>query len=250
MNQLFSVYDNVLNGHTVEFLDVLSIIALLFGIAVIINKNPIGSLLSLIGLFASISVYLILSGLTFIGFSYLIVYIGAVSILFLFILMLINVRTSELQSNNSNSIPLALFITILLNYTLFQLLPYYIAIFNNYNSKLNNLLYYLPTSKYTDIIAHINKNSNVSTNQIMFVTSNNWDGNMTETSHISAIGNILYTSYNMWLFITSIILLLAMVGAIVITIKQERNREINSTVECLFYTQNVKGSNPLFLKIL
>ena len=56
----------------------------------------------------------------------------------------------------------------------------------------------------------------------MYVTSNNWDGNLTETSHISTIGNVLYTSYNMWLFIASIILLLAMTGAIIITIKQEK----------------------------
>lgn len=228
MNQLLAIYDILSNGYTVEYLDVLSVIALLFGISVIINKNPIASLLSLIGLFASISVYLILSGLTFIGFSYLIVYIGAVSILFLFILMLINIRTSELQSNNWNSIPLALFVTILLNYALFQLLPYYIAIINNYNSKISNLIYYLPTSKYNDIITHINKTVDVNTSNVMFVTSNSWDGNMTETSHISTIGNILYTSYNMWLFIASMILLLAMVGAIIITIKQERNREISS----------------------
>ena len=140
MNQLLAIQDILSNGYTVEFLDVLSIIALIFGITVITNKNPIASLLSLIGLFASISVYLILSGLTFIGFSYLIVYIGAVSILFLFILMLINIRTSELQSNNWNSIPLALFVTILFNYTLFQLLPYYIAIINSYNRKISNLL--------------------------------------------------------------------------------------------------------------
>ncbi|KAH9806657.1 NADH dehydrogenase subunit 6 [Melampsora americana] len=138
--------------YTVEFLDILSVIAVLFGITVIVNKNPIGSLLFLIGLFASISVYLILSGLTFIGFSYLIVYIGAVSILFLFILMLINIRTSELQSNNVNSIPLALFI-------------------GSYN--YNNIL---PSVK------------NIDTSNIMFVT---------KTSHISTIGNILYTSYNM-----------------------------------------------------
>jgi NADH-ubiquinone oxidoreductase chain 6 len=100
MHQLFTVYDLISNGYTIEFLDILSIIALLFGIAVITTKNPIGSLMSLIGLFASISTYLIMSGLTFIGFSYLIVYIGAVSILFLFILMLIDIRASELQSNN------------------------------------------------------------------------------------------------------------------------------------------------------
>ena len=54
---------------------------------------------------------------------------------------------------------------------------------------------------------------------IMYVTSNNWDGYMTETSHIAAIGAILYTVYNIWLLLASIILLLAMVGAIIITIK-------------------------------
>jgi len=169
---MFTIYENYFSGYTVEFLDILSIIAVLFGITVIVNKSPIGSLLFLIGLFASISVYLILSGLTFIGFSYLIVYIGAVSILFLFILMLINIRTSELQSNNVNSIPLALFITILFNYALFQLLPYYMAILNSYNSKLSNILYYLPTSKYNDIIMNTSKNLDINTHNIMFVTSN------------------------------------------------------------------------------
>lgn len=208
----WSIHEYYFSGYTVEFLDILSVIAVLFGITVIVNKNPIGSLLFLIGLFASISVYLILSGLTFIGFSYLIVYIGAVSILFLFILMLINIRTSELQSNNVNSIPLALFIGILWNYSLFQLLPYTLSI------NTNNWL--LGSYNYNNVLPAVN---NIDTSNIMFVTSNNWDGTMTETSHISTIGNILYTSYNMWLFLASIILLLAMVGAIIITIKQENN---------------------------
>ena len=56
---------------------------------------------------------------------------------------------------------------------------------------------------------------------IAFVTSKTWDGSLAETSHITSIGNIMYTSYSIWLIITSIILLLAMVGAIVITIKQK-----------------------------
>lgn len=227
MNHLLSIYDIISNGYSVEYLDVLSTIALLFGIGVIINKNPIASLMSLIGLFASISVYLILTGLTFIGFSYLIVYIGAVSILFLFILMLINIRTSELQSINLNSIPLALFVTILLNYALFRILPYYVAIIHSYNSKISNIMYYLPTSKYKDIIAstRLYENQNVNIGNVMFVTSNNWDGNMTEISHISTLGNILYTSYNIWLFIASIILLLAMIGAIIITLNKDSDMQ-------------------------
>ena len=56
---------------------------------------------------------------------------------------------------------------------------------------------------------------------IQFVTSNIWDGNLTENSHITSIGNVMYTNYSIWLLITSIILLLAMVGSIVITIKQK-----------------------------
>jgi NADH-ubiquinone oxidoreductase chain 6 len=116
----------------------ISIFAVFCAISVIINKNPIISVLFLIGLFASISCYLIMLGLSFIGLSYLIVYIGAVSILFLFILMLINIRISELQSETNNSIPLTIIIGISLSYSLFQLLPYDIAILSNINSSLNN----------------------------------------------------------------------------------------------------------------
>jgi NADH-ubiquinone oxidoreductase chain 6 len=107
----------------VYILSILSIIAIIFGISVIVNKNPIISILFLIGLFGSISSYLIILGLTFIGLSYLIVYIGAVSILFLFILMLINIRISELQSNTSNSISLTILSSISISYCLFEIFP-------------------------------------------------------------------------------------------------------------------------------
>jgi NADH-ubiquinone oxidoreductase chain 6 len=54
---------------------------------------------------------------------------------------------------------------------------------------------------------------------LLFVNSNSWDNNLVETNHISSIGNILYSSHNIWLIISSFILLLAMVGTIAITIK-------------------------------
>lgn len=62
------------------------------------------SVLFLIGLFGNVASYLILIGLGFMGLAYLVVYLGAISILFLFILMLINIRISELQSNTRNTI--------------------------------------------------------------------------------------------------------------------------------------------------
>ena len=128
---LYIVNEMTFNGYNVFNLDLLYIIAILLGILVIISKNPIVSVLFLIGLFLSISAYLILTGLNFIGLSYLLVYIGAVSILFLFILMLINIRISELQSNTNNSIPLSIIMVISFNYPIFLILPYNIAILSN-----------------------------------------------------------------------------------------------------------------------
>jgi NADH-ubiquinone oxidoreductase chain 6 len=64
---------------------------------------------------------------------------------------------------------------------------------------------------------------NTDKNDLCFITSKIWDGNLAESNHITAIGNIMYTNYNIWLIIASFILLLAMVGAIVITIKPRKN---------------------------
>src|SRR6195952_409761 len=140
MNSLYILIETYTNGYRVETLDLISLISILCGILVIISKNPVVSVLFLIGLFLSISTYLMVLGLNFIGLSYLLVYVGAVSILFLFILMLINVRISELLSNTRNSIPLAIFITISFNYPVYQILPYSIASFNSYTVDLNNTL--------------------------------------------------------------------------------------------------------------
>src|SRR5256714_12771067 len=128
---LYIVNEMTFNGYSAYNLDLLYIIAILLGILVIISKNPIVSVLFLIGLFLSISAYLILTGLNFIGLSYLLVYIGAVSILFLFILMLINVRISELLTESINSIPLAILIGSFFNFFINSVLPYMMITHNN-----------------------------------------------------------------------------------------------------------------------
>ena len=219
MNNLYILTETYNNGFKTEILDFISLIAIICGIFIIITKNPIISVLFLIGLFLSISSYLILLGVNFIGISYILVYIGAVSILFIFILMLINIRISELLNETNNNIPLAILSTIAFNYPIYHILPYNIAIFKNYTININNIFYdilYNNFSDYFNKIFNYHNNDNIS-----FVTSNTWDGNIIETIHINTIGNIIYTNYSIWIIITSIILLLAMIGAIVIIIKQK-----------------------------
>jgi NADH-ubiquinone oxidoreductase chain 6 len=219
MNNLFILNEIFTNGYSVSIINILSIISVLCGIFVIVSKNPIVSVLFLIGLFLSISSYLIIIGISFIGLSYLLVYVGAVSILFIFILMLINIRVSELISDTSNSIPLAILVSIAFNYTVYQSLPYSITS-SNYTLDINNILLNIIYNNYKTNIVYIRTNDLIN-DELFFISSKMWDGNLTEYSHITSIGNIMYTSYSIWLILTSIILLLAMIGAIIITIKQK-----------------------------
>lgn len=205
MLNLFVLHD-LFNGSWLGFLDLLAIVSVILGLFIIVTKNPVISVLFLILLFSSIAGYLILLGVKFIGISYLLVYVGAVSILFLFILMLINIRVSELISDTNNNIPLAL-VTILT----------FVVLFTTVMPEVTNKSGMMGQEVYT-LLQDI-----VNTDNLEYVTSKNWDGNLLDNTDIISIGNIMYTSYSIWLLITSIILLLAMVGAIVITIKQKIN---------------------------
>jgi NADH-ubiquinone oxidoreductase chain 6 len=115
---LYIVSVDLINGLYPIVLDVLSLIAIFSGVLVITTKNPIVSVLFLISLFLVIAVYLIMVGIHFIGLAYLLVYVGAISILFLFTLMLMNIRVVELISYTSNSLPLALFFSLTIFYVL------------------------------------------------------------------------------------------------------------------------------------
>jgi NADH-ubiquinone oxidoreductase chain 6 len=192
------------SGFFVEFLDIIIIISFLSGIFTIIAKNPIVSVLYLILLFSSIACYLIFINIKFIGISYLLVYVGAVSILFLFILMLINIRVSELINDTNNNIPLGILAILILFIPLSNLLPDNKILLSKDGMDINSV-----------ITSIINKEP------LLYVSSYTWDGVIIDISDIASIGNIMYTSYSMWLILTSVILLLAMVGSIVITIKQK-----------------------------
>jgi NADH-ubiquinone oxidoreductase chain 6 len=216
MNNIFLLNDSITNGFRIEFVDIIYLVSILLGILTISSRNPVVSVLFLIGLFVNVAGLLILVGYNFIGLAYILVYVGAVSILFLFILMLINIRVSELFNDTNNDLPLASLTIILFYYIIAQVLPI------NYTE--NSIVSYLSNS-YSDVynVQLDNELFNLVDlkQQIGYASSKGWDNSLIEPTHIASIGNIMYTSYSMWLIVTSIILLLGMVGAIVITIKQK-----------------------------
>lgn len=234
------------NGYYSIWLSIITVAVILSGIFVIISKNPILSVLYLIFLFLCVAGYLMLLGLAFIGLSYLLVYVGAVSILFLFILMLINIRISEIISSTSNSIPLAVFISSIFLFTISPALPLPGVMKNNLFAGLYK---YYPFSAQGAIVGEtpkkfiaafdaegeINGNKDISfkgnstsvdldynnffSDMPGNVYSNAWDNLLSQSSYINTLGNVLYTNFPLWIILTSLVLLLAMVGCILITVK-------------------------------
>lgn len=203
INNLILVSEKYDTALFIEIIDFVSLLSILCAVFVIITRNPIVSVLFLIGLFCTIATYLILLGINFIALSYLLVYVGAVSILFLFILMLINIRISELVNDNSNGIPLVIVVSVYFNMSIYKLIS-------------NNLVAANYTNNYRSVDYLLNREDS-----LLLVTSKCWDTNLAETDHIAGIGNVMYSNYSILLIIASVVLLLAMVGAIVITIRQK-----------------------------
>ena len=131
------------------FLDILAFTTLFSSLLVITSKNPVISVVYLISVFINAAGYLILLGLGFIGISYIIVYVGAIIVLFLFVIMMINIKLTDILdvgNQYTKNLPLALVISSLFIYEFFTIMPFtfnnvsIISYFLNNLSNLNSLL--------------------------------------------------------------------------------------------------------------
>ena len=171
-----------------------SIIAVISAIMVTVSKNTVHSVFFLILDFISISCLFIMIGAEFLGMIMLIVYVGAVAVLFLFVVMMLNVAQQKNQWFNSEEtsghIPIGLIISTIIFFEL-------IIVVGGWKYKPELL------------------NSN--TTQI----SN-------EVSNTHSLGQVLYTDYIHVFQISGMILLIAMIGAIVLTFRQREGVKTQS----------------------
>tara|TARA_Y100000590_G_scaffold274884_1_gene308624 strand:+ start:6266 stop:6898 length:633 start_codon:yes stop_codon:yes gene_type:complete len=163
-----------------------SIIAILSAIMVIVSKNTVHAVFFLILDFISIASLFIIIGAEFLGMMMLIVYVGAVAVLFLFVVMLMNVSEQTLSwfrgSKQSKHIPIGLTVGAVI---------------------LLELIVVVGGWKYRDTFS-----------ETKFL---NFQSDFTNTH---AIGNVMYTEYIHLFQISGMILLLSMIGAIVLTYRK------------------------------
>jgi len=163
-----------------------SLIAIISAIMVTVSKNTVHSVFFLILDFISISSLFIMIGAEFLGMIMLIVYVGAVAVLFLFVVMMLNVAQQKNQwfssRDNSKHIPIGIIISAIIFFEL-------IIVIGGWKYKPN----------------------------IVSAMSLNIDQDISNTH---SIGYVLYTDYIHIFQLSGMILLVAMVGAIVLTFRQ------------------------------
>jgi NADH-ubiquinone oxidoreductase chain 6 len=196
-------------------LDVLAAGAILSGILVITSKNPVIAVLFLISAFVNAAGYLLLLGVGFIGISYIIVYIGAITVLFLFVVMMINIKLVdilEVGSQYTKNLPLALTVGSLFIYEIFTIIPFSYNNVSVVNLPIDLLNYVngLIFSSNISSISEVNVTLNPSTPDTVF----------SNFLQIEALGQGLYTYGAMLLILCSVILLLSMLAPITIVLSK------------------------------
>ena len=168
------------------FFYIFSLIAIVSAIMVTVSKNTVHSVFFLILDFISISCLFIMIGAEFLGMIMLIIYVGAVAVLFLFVVMMLNVAQQKNQwfsaRESSKHIPVGLIISTIIFFEL-------IIVIGGWKYK-------------PDLVSSMSLNIDSS------------------ISNTHAIGYVLYTDYIHIFQLSGMILLVAMIGAIVLTFRQ------------------------------
>ena len=169
------------------FFYIFSLIAIIAAIMVTVSKNTVHSVFFLILDFISISCLFIMIGAEFLGMIMLIVYVGAVAVLFLFVVMMFNVAQHKnelfVKAEDSNHIPIGLIVSIIIFFELIVVIggwkhkPQIVESFSTVGINLTN-------------------------------------------SNTHSIGQVLYTDYIHLFQLSGMILLVAMIGAIVLTFRK------------------------------
>jgi len=183
---------------------IFSAVILLSSLMVISSRNPVHSVLFLILAFFNAAGLFVILHAEFLAMILIIVYVGAVAVLFLFVVMMLDFKTSLDKSNILQYMPIGIFVGMV------------------FISEL--------------IIVLINTKLELKNIQILTNPLSNF-GNLTNTE---AIGSILYTDYILYFQVSGIILLVAMVGSIVLTLRDREGVKRQSIPQQLDRTSQIE----------
>lgn len=198
-------------------LNLLAISTVILAVLVITARSPIVAVLYLIGVFVLVSCYLVVLGVSYVGLTYLVVYVGAIAVLFIFVVMILNVQLSEVVSTGyefTSGVPLGGIVSLVFLLEVLSVVPNFVTEFTNYviemissiNSMLLNVGVPIPSSSGVHLI----------------LSESTADASFTYLSQIQALGISLYTYGFMWLILMAFVLLLSIIGPITLCLRSRQ----------------------------
>jgi NADH-quinone oxidoreductase subunit J len=184
---------------------------IVLAILVIGLRNPIHSVIALMGIFCSATIFLIYLGLDFIAFIFLMVYVGAIAVLFLFVVMMLNIKILEWNQYLYTYLPIG----SVIGFLLFYILRSFYFSFNCISTAIS-----------TTLVKNVNLTST-----------------LFELDNIERLGSILYTEHSLVLIFSGFVLLVAMLGAIVLTLSKRYNVKRQSIIMQMRKTAIIQNIN-------
>jgi NADH-ubiquinone oxidoreductase chain 6 len=250
-----------------------SSIALISGVMVIRSKNPVHSVLFLILVFCNAAGLLILLHLDFFAMIFLVVYVGAIAVLFLFVVMMLHIKLTEMNENILRYLPVGGIIGLIFLFEVLlvvenDLIPLFVD--EQVGISIQNGGYFDFASSDTRWLEslreqHSFSGSVVGNSQSMqsILGSLIWDSQsfqyiqwplkIENVTNIEALGQILYTYYFYFFILASLILLIAMIGAIVLTHRTKSNSfglsESSATKHQEVFEQNTREFSKTIRKL-
>jgi NADH:ubiquinone oxidoreductase subunit 6 (subunit J) len=196
---------------------ILGSLSLVSGGLVVSARNPVHSILFLVLVFCNSAGLLLLLETEFLAMIFLVVYVGAIVVLFLFVVMMLNIRVTELKESILRYIPIGglilfIFFGELLSVINLDLVPSF---------SIANL-----SSDFQIIL--------LGKDLILLL----WSNDLNSITNIETLGELLYTYYFYCFLMASLILLVAMVGAILLTIRKQFNIRRQSIFDQVFNNLN------------
>jgi NADH-quinone oxidoreductase subunit J len=170
--------------------NIFAAIAIVCSTMTIASKNPVHSVLFLILVFCNSAALLLMLGAEFLAMLFIVVYVGAIAVLFLFVVMMLNIKLAEFSDSFTKYLPLGLAIIAILLFETFIIVD---SNFYSHDNYVNNL-----TLDYTSWFQLLNTKTNM-----------------------EVIGVLLYTNYFYLFIVASLILLVSMIGAIALTLHKK-----------------------------
>ena len=206
-----------------------SCLTLLSAIMVIQSRNPVHSVLFLILVFLNSAGLLLLLGFDFFAMLFLVVYVGAIAVLFLFVVMMLNVKSAEISEKRLRYLPVGGLLGLLFLVEIVYIVDNDLIV---EHSQLSALFLSEPRESTIDTSSYL-------TDPALSIIQ--WYQLVEPYSNIESIGMVMYTYYLLFFLLASLILLVAMIGAILLTMHktvstkrqkvfQQNSREFAKTV--------------------